>query len=641
MIEPMAKFEIIGLYEELDGTLDLLQRLGTVEIIEIPTIEEGGHSQIHRIHLDKSKEDLFAGYNDVLSTVSELLEILEEGDIEENALDGNTRLEISGLSPDELGSRISKISREIRRLGRQRRNLQEDLISSRQYETLINAFLPLLKKAGPAGDREQIGLVLKKGESVVLPILRKRIDEISGDDTLIFHKEMQDGSVGVYIVIAPGDVPAIRELLGNEGVAEYHIPREYRKKSLEESIETIHSRIESIPGEIAGIDKKLSIQKKENVALLRYIHSFCTDRLNQLRVLPKLVRTKYTFALSGWTPVSRLDNLNSELHGTFGDRVHVGRVKLNELDFLNIPTLLNNRGTFRAFEVLTKLLPPPKYDNLDATPFITVFFPLFFGIILGDIAYGLLLMAIAGFVKWKWRKIGVISDVGTVALIAGLLTVLFGFIYGEFLGDIGEHYFNMSPLAPWLHRAGAIEFILLIAIGLGVVHIVLGFALKTYVAVIMRHLKGVIEGLANITIIAGIVGIFTQLFIGFPPIIRTISFGFIVIGIVGVLFTEGIFGLLEILSMVGNILSYSRIMAVGLASVILAIVANRLAEASPNIFLGIVIGVLIHMVNFIMGVFSPTIHSLRLHYVEFFGKFFRPSGRPFEPFRRFGEIEKS
>ena len=114
------------------------------------------------------------------------------------------------------------------------------------------------------------------------------------------------------------------------------------------------------------------------------------------------------------------------------------------------------------------------------------------------------------------------------------------------------------------------------------------------------------------------------------------AFAILGIGFICVVATEGVIGILEMFSVFSNILSYSRIMAIGLASVILAVVANRLAEASPNIILGIVIGFTIHLINFVLGVFSPTIHSLRLHYVEFFSKFFKPQGRPFHPFKKIG-----
>ena len=634
MIEPMAKIEIVGLMDELDTTLDLLQSMGTTEIIEIPTIEETGHCQIHRIHLDKRKEDLLAGYEELLSTVTELLDILNVDETEGIAMDTELRLSLQGLDPSGLAERISGISREIRRLGRKRKNLQEDLESTRQYETLINTFLPLLEQAGPIGQREQIGIILKKGETAVLPVLKNRIDEITGDDTLVLNREMPEGEIGVYIVVGPGDLATVRELLGNEGVAEYHIPRQYRKKSLNESIELIRERIVAIPGEVAEIDDTLNEQKRSHGSILRFMQSISTDRINQLRILPKLIRTGYTFAVSAWTPISSLKKLEGNLNDRFGDRVYVGRVRITDLDMVNIPTLLSNRRVFRSFEVLMKLLPPPKYDNIDATAFITVFFPLFFGIILGDMAYGLVLMGLAGLLRWRVKRPSVLADVGIVAMTAGFFTVVFGFLYGEFLGDLGELHFGLRPLAPWLHRATAIEVMLILSIAIGVVHVGLGFALKTYISFAMRHTKGVLEGIAKIVVILGAVGVFTQLFLELPVAIRHVSFGLIGTGVAGVAYTEGFFGLIELMSMFGNILSYSRIMAVGIASVILAIVANRLAEASPNIFLAVLIGFMVHLLNFVIGIFSPTIHSLRLHYVEFFAKFFNSSGRLFKPFRK-------
>ncbi len=92
-------------------------------------------------------------------------------------------------------------------------------------------------------------------------------------------------------------------------------------------------------------------------------------------------------------------------------------------------------------------------------------------------------------------------------------------------------------------------------------------------------------------------------------------------------------GPIEFIGVIGNIMSYLRIAAIGLASVYLAKVANELAGLAGNLIVGIIIAVLIHALNLVMGVFSPTIQSLRLHYVEFFRKFYEGGGRPYEPFR--------
>ena len=96
---------------------------------------------------------------------------------------------------------------------------------------------------------------------------------------------------------------------------------------------------------------------------------------------------------------------------------------------------------------------------------------------------------------------------------------------------------------------------------------------------------------------------------------------------------EGVLAPVELVSTLGNVLSYARIMAVGTASVMMAVVANRMTGAFGGVVVGVICALLFHLVNFVLGVFSPTIHMLRLHYVEFFGKFFSPGGSQYQPFR--------
>jgi V/A-type H+-transporting ATPase subunit I len=106
----------------------------------------------------------------------------------------------------------------------------------------------------------------------------------------------------------------------------------------------------------------------------------------------------------------------------------------------------------------------------------------------------------------------------------------------------------------------------------------------------------------------------------------------LVLGMGVLVYCEGVAAPIEFLSTVGNMLSYARLMALGTASVMLAAVANELAGKTGSLLLGIVVGLLFHLVNLALGLFSPTIHSLRLHYVEFFGKFYDPGGRAYRPF---------
>jgi V/A-type H+-transporting ATPase subunit I len=108
--------------------------------------------------------------------------------------------------------------------------------------------------------------------------------------------------------------------------------------------------------------------------------------------------------------------------------------------------------------------------------------------------------------------------------------------------------------------------------------------------------------------------------------------------VIGITLLEGFVAPIELLSSIGNILSYARIMAIGLASVILGLVANRLGSLPDSVAAGILIALLLHGINIILAIFSPTIHSMRLHFVEFFGKFYEPGGKPYQPFRKCGGV---
>ena len=299
MIEPMAKIEIIGLLDELEETLDLLQKIGTVQIDEIPTVESTREIHIRRIHLDETKTRLLEKYEELSLTIGEILELLGEHTVEEVPLTVETQNELAEMSPDKLLKQVSHISREIRRLSRQRKNMLQDMDSIKQYEMIIDAFLPLIEKSDSPEKMEQIGIILRHGESSVVQVIKNRLESITGPETRFFHQQMPDGETGVFIMVTQEDLPSVLQLLGNEGVNEYHIPQEFRKDNFLESLKAIRSRTDNLPIELEKIDQQLINIKKTNLALLLFIHTLSLNRLNQLKILAKLVRTRYTFMISG------------------------------------------------------------------------------------------------------------------------------------------------------------------------------------------------------------------------------------------------------------------------------------------------------------------------------------------------------
>ena len=296
------------------------------------------------------------------------------------------------------------------------------------------------------------------------------------------------------------------------------------------------------------------------------------------------------------------------------------------------PVVLSNPRVFRPFELLVRVMPLPAYGTIDPTPFVAVFFPALFGIMLGDVGYGIMLLALGLLIRQEVAP-------GDGAPLGGrdgdperrlhdhlrrpLRRVLRRTRGGTFLG--------MQPFL--FDREEGVLAALALAVGLGLVHVVLGLILGALSARRSEPKHAVGKGvtaLMVLLIVAALLAAFEVLPKAlFVPAVVALLLAFPVL-----ILTEGLLAPLELLSSLGNVLSYARIMALGTASVMLAAVANRMVGALGSVTVGLVFALLFHLVNFAIGLFGPTIHVLRLHYVEFFGKFYSPGGLPYRPFAR-------
>jgi V/A-type H+-transporting ATPase subunit I len=341
-------------------------------------------------------------------------------------------------------------------------------------------------------------------------------------------------------------------------------------------------------------------------------------------------QSRHTFYLRGWLPEKSANQVKEVVKSNFGDDVLVelSPVRYHELD--QVPVELSNPALVRVFEPLIRLLALPRYGTFDPTPFMAFFFPLFFGFILGDMAYGLLLIVLSTWLYRRYRHRVLARSIAVVFILSGISATVFGLLFGEFLGDLGEHY-GLHPLL--MDRSRVIMPFLFIAIGLGLAHVMLGLILSFITSFRMKHPKHWISALANIMTLSGLTMVSVSA-AGYLPSGDNLGIFLILLGIPMLIFSEGLMGPLEFLKTFGNVLSYARLMAIGIASVVLAKVANMVGGTAESLAVGVIVALIFHSLNFVMGVFSPTIHSLRLHYVEFFSKFFQPGGKPYQPFRR-------
>jgi V/A-type H+-transporting ATPase subunit I len=239
--------------------------------------------------------------------------------------------------------------------------------------------------------------------------------------------------------------------------------------------------------------------------------------------------------------------------------------------------------------------------------------------------------------KRRYRQIDWLQYLMNILILSSFSCIFFGFLFGEFFGNLGEMWWGMEPVTfmgvTW-NRIEAIIPLLILAIAIGVFHVFLGLSIGVLNAWTKGDRHHVCDKCGMIIAITGLIVTITALAGFIPGVLVNLGIVLILMGVPLIIYGGGFFGVFEIMGTVGNILSYARLMAIGMASVVLALVANTLGGSMEVVIIGILIAASLHILNIMLAMFSPFLHSFRLHAVEFHSKFFEGGGNLYSPFRR-------
>lgn len=619
MLVPMAKVNIVGHRSSLDPVLTSLHRASLLQVIDVNddsgvrlpplTIDDEHLAAIEDLRYLRARLDSLLGL-----LPGAVGPPLETGPVDFEEL--RSELDRTGPEIEELVGRLDALRREKEALPRHLESLRR--------------LLPLLPDMSGLDDYETTALLVDARHAGVLGELNEGLTlDLEGNFEMVSDR-IDPRTIGAVLIYPRHAAPEVQRRLGHEQVSRVRLPGEYETLSFREALVEMERRLAELPAVIENAEDAVADFVRAHPhwpAARRAV----AGRLDQLGAIRRLGATSHTFVLSGWVPREQLDQLRHHLESEVGGGavVHEAEVGPHE----EPPVLMRNRAPARPFESLVKLLQMPRYGTIDPAMLMLIFLPLFFGMMLGDVVYGLILIGVAAYVRRRASETGFVHDLSRVLIFGGIWTVVWGVIYGEYLGDLGHRLFGIEPI--WINREEAIEPLLLFSLAVGAVHVVLGLVLGIWQARQMKDRHKLGERVGMLIALIGLFAIAGAAAGMLPDSFMTPAIAAAIVGVVLLIAAGGVMGLLvgplEVMGTIGNVLSYLRIAAIGLASVYLARVANELGVAAP-LWLGVIVASLFHGLNLVLGVFSPTIQALRLHYVEFFGKFYESGGKAFRPF---------
>ncbi|MDA8413629.1 MAG: hypothetical protein M0023_07545 [Desulfobacteraceae bacterium] len=624
MIVKMSKLEIIGPRELLLDVLAVIREQGVLhpEPEAHVFLAPEQRAVVHELMPDKNSAEEQLFLESMYSLTSEILELLPRVETRESRLDPSPIL-------DTLAACAEKHLEQCRNWTEQRENMLREREEHERYALLLGTMGEMIGGHEGVEGLDFIGITLRDPSFV--DRLRDLLAQLTEGEFTLTSALAPDGTLIGLIATSPAHSSHIKQILSDEQLPELPFPPALADLPLPERIRRVQHSIAAATQKIRDINSELESFARRWSPIYRRIDQWLEERLALLSAATVVQETDMCFVILGWARTDSLAPLAHVMTEHFDGSVVLEELQIKEQDLEQVPVVLRNPPYFRPFELFSRLLPLPRYASWDPTPFIGVFFPLFFGMMTGDAGYGLVLLAAALLVLYR-KPAGMLADAARILLISSCFAILFGILFGEFFGEAGGRLLHLKTYLP--ERSHAVIPMLIFSIALGISHVVLGLVIGLISALRRHKQRKAAANIVTIGLIICLAALLTSLIHPSSWLHRRPVLVLAGLLIPLLILSGGLLAPLEFIKQIGNIVSYTRIMAIGLSSVLLANAANNLAGLTGDVILGTLAAIVLHTVAIILGTFAPTIHALRLHYVEFLSKFVEHGGKRFAPLHK-------
>ena len=624
----MKHLRLLGMESEREALLKAMQDMECVEISSIDGSEEALKSGFAKPD-DKalmSAQEASRAYRTALASLDRFAP--EKKGMFRKRQGVSRAAFFSAESEENARTAAETINKDTRRLG--------EIESERTKNEALRATLaPWLTVDAPLGGADGALAVFfgTAGLNVTDDALKALADSLDG--LLTWQQASSDRSLRYLLVMCHGSVKeralsALRDLgfstvsfRGMTGTAKEN------DKALAENLATLEKERQEIEQRIAGLGGKREalLEASDRAAIA----------LRREEAKSRLVGTDKVFLLEGWLPADRCAEIEKTLK-PFTCAIETREP--TEDEYPQVPVQLKNNKLTQPLNMVTEMYSLPAYGTLDPNPLMAPFFILFYGIMMADMGYGLLMMIASVIISKKYRPKGTSGELFSLLGLCGISTFIMGALTGGFFGDfLTQLVAIVSPgtvfaLPKLFDPLDDLTMILIGSMALGMVQIVTGMAIsliekckrKKFLDAFFEEITWwiVFIGIALLALGKGA----AVLYVGcalvlLGPIVQGKGWGKL----------TGVFGSLynHVTGYFGDILSYTRLMALMLAGSVIAQVFNMLAAMPGNVIAFIIISMLGNAMNFGLNLLGCYVHDLRLQCLEFFNKFYQDGGKPFRP----------